>query len=430
MAGTKPRIVVLGAGFGGLYCALELERALAREPLAEVTLVDRENFFLFTPMLHEVAAGELDVTHIVNPIRKLLRRVRFFKGDVERVDLERRVVRIAHGENLHTHELPYDHLVIALGSTTRFAGVPGLAEHALGMKTLPDAIHLRNRLIGRLEQADAEDDPALRARLLTCVVAGGGFAGVETIAGVNDFLRESLRYYPGLAESELRVVLVHSGERVLPELGPELGGYAGAKLASRGVEIRTGVRVASFLDGVVALSDGTRIEAGTLVWTAGTEPHPIVRGLPFVSARGRIPVEPTLAVPGWPGVWALGDTAEVPDVRTGGLHPPTAQHALREGARLGRNLVAVLRGESPRPFRFGGLGQLAALGRRTGVARILGRNVSGFFAWWLWRTVYLAKLPRLEKKLRVMLDWTLDLAFTKDIVQFHADAEPALEVAS
>lgn len=413
-----PRIVILGGGFGGLYCALELEKSLARTGLAEVTLVNRDNFSLFTPMLHEVAASDLDVTHIVNPIRKLLRHVRFFNGEIEAIDTGRRVVRVTHGEHHHDHQLPYDHLVVALGSVTNYAGIPGLETHSLAMKSLGDAVLLRNRMIAALEQADAEPAAAARHRLLTMVVAGGGFAGVETIAGVHDFLRHAVRWYPNLRTSELRLVLVHSGELILPELGPELGAYAQRKLAGRGIEIRTHVRVSAYDERTVLLDDGTSIPCDTLVWTAGTAPNPLLAQLPGLDARGRLAVDDCLRVPGVPGLWALGDAASVPDGGSGRVCPPTAQHALRQGKQLARNLAASVRGGRVRPFRFRSPGALAAIGRRTGVARVFGVNFSGFLAWWMWRTVYLAKLPRFEKKLRVMLDWTLDLFFAKDLVQF------------
>lgn len=418
MTPRVPKIVILGGGFGGLYCALELERTLARDGRAEVTLVSRENFSLFTPMLHEVAASDLDVTHIVNPIRKLLSRVRFWNGEVDAIDPLRRTVRVTHAAGSHAHELEYDHLVLALGSVSARPALEGFDERVLAMRSLDDAIRLRSRLIENLEQADVEPHAGDRRPLLTVVVAGGGFAGVETIAAVNDFLREARRFYPTIREDELRLVLVHAGDRVLPELGPELGEYAGAELARRGVEVRTRARVTARHGDTVTFDDGTVIPCATLVWTAGNAPHPRLASLPFANARGRIAVEPTLAVPGWPGVWAAGDAAEVPDVRTGRPHPPTAQHALRQGRHLARNLAAVIGGRAPTPFRFRALGQLASIGRRAGVARIFGVNFSGFVAWWLWRTIYLSKLPRFEKKLRVMLDWTLDLIFTKDIVQF------------
>lgn len=416
----KPvHVLILGGGFGGIYAARALEKELADEPNVRLTLVNRENFFLFTPMLHEVAASDLDITHIVNPIRKLLKRTDFFQGDLAGIDLAHRRVRVTHGGDSHAHTLEYDHLVLALGAVTNFFGLPGLEERALTMKSLGDALHLRNRMIRHLEEADFECSAARRRHLLTFVVAGGGFAGVETVAALNDFLREALPFYPHLTEEMLRVVLVHPGEYLLPELGEALGRYAQAELGRRGVEIRTHARVSAIDDRIVTLNDGTRLETGTLVWTAGTSPNPHVSGLPCASERGRVTVTPDLAVPGWPGVWALGDCAVIPHPDTGAPYPPTAQHALREGATVARNIAATLRGAPTRPFRFATLGQLASLGRRTGVARIGGRNFSGFLAWWMWRTIYLAKLPRWEKRLRVMLDWTLDLFCGKDLVQFQ-----------
>lgn len=420
----KVRIVILGGGFAGLYTALELEKTVARDADVEVILVNRENFFLFTPMLHEVAASDLDMTHIVNPIRKMLKRVVFFCGTVESIQLENRRVTVTHGEEDHSHELEYDHLVLALGSVTNFFGLPGVEERAFTMKSLGDAIRLRNHLIQNLEEADFECFPGLREPLLTMVVAGGGFAGVETIAGINDFLRESLKFYPRLRADMLRIVLVHPGSVILPELGEKLGRYAQRKLAQRGVEIRIQTRVLSLNERGVALNDGTTISTQTLVWTTGTSPNPLLAHLPCSSEHGRLKVNEFLEVEGWPGVWALGDCALVPDLTTGKSCPPTAQHALRESRALAWNIVAVIRGRKKKPFRFSTLGQLAAIGRRTGVARILGVNFTGFVAWWLWRTIYLLKLPRLEKKLRVALDWTLDLVFTKDLVQFTTHSFP------
>jgi NADH dehydrogenase len=414
----RTQIVILGGGFGGVYTAMHLEKLLAREPNVDLTLVNRENFFLITPMLHEVAASDLDITHIVNPIRKLLHRTNFFEGEVEYIDLPNQCVGVSHGYEPHPHELPYDHLVLALGSITNFFNLPGLEDHALTMKSLGDAIQVRNRLIASLEEASSECAAYGRAPLLSVVVAGGGFAGVETIAGINDFLRESIRFYPNINEEMLRIVLVHPGGVILPELGPKLGAYAQKKLAQRGVDIRTNTRVTGVSECEVTLSDGTTIPSSTVVWTAGTSPNPLLAALPCTKERGRVVVNEYMEVPEWPGVWALGDCALVPDRQTGTYYPPTAQHALREGKVLARNLTATLRGGQKKPFRFSTLGQLAAIGRRTGVANILGVNFSGFIAWWLWRTIYLSKLPRLEKKLRVALDWTLDLVFAKDLVQF------------
>lgn len=422
----QKKILILGGGFGGLYAAMYLEKMLAHDPDVEVTLVNRDNFFLFTPMLHEVAASDLDITHIVSPVRKLLRWVNFFDGDVVSIDLPVRRVIVSHGTEHHHHDLEYDQLVIALGSITNFYNLPGLEERALTMKSLGDAIYLRNRLIQNLEEADFECCANIREQLLTFVVAGGGFAGVETIAAVNDFIREAIVSYPHLSENLLRVVLVHPGPVILPELGEKLGAYAQKKLAERKVEIRVNTKVAGISDHGMELSDGTMIKTNTLVWTAGTSPNPFLATLPCQKERGRLIVNEYLEVPNWPGVWALGDCALIPDRKTGKPYPPTAQHALREGKVVAQNIVAATRGGQKKPFVFSTIGQLAAIGRRTGVANIMGINFSGFIAWWLWRAIYLSKLPRFEKKLRVALDWTLDILFSKDLVQFMTLRAPTV----
>ena len=420
---ARTRIVVLGGGFGGVYTALHLERLLGNS--ADITLVSRENFFLFTPMLHEVAASDIDITHLVSPLRALLRHATVFVGEVESIDCQSRSVAVKHGSDAHRHRLPYDHLVVALGSTTNFYGLPGLEQHALTMKTLGDAIHLRNEVIAALEEADGEcaaggDQP------LTFVVAGGGFAGVETIAGLNDFVREGLTFYPRVTPSRIRMVLVHAGSVILPELGEKLGAYAQQELERCGVEIMTNAKVAGVGPEGVRLADGRLIPSRLMVWTAGTSPHSLLHDLPCQLDHGRIVVDETLAVPGFPGLWAVGDCAVVPNRRTGKPHPPTAQHAIREAKTAARNIAARLKGKPVVPFTFRTIGQLAAIGKRTGVARVAGINFSGFFAWWLWRTVYLSKLPRLEKKIRVAIDWTLDLVFSKDFVQFLTVRGPVM----
>jgi len=411
----KNRVLILGGGFGGLYAALEFEKR--RDPDFEVTLISQENFFLFTPMLHEVAASDLDLTHIVNPIRKMLRHVSFFEGDVRSVDIARRQVVVAHGFDQHTHSLEYDHIVFALGCVTNFYNIPNLAETAITMKSLADAVALRNRLIEHLEEADTECAANNREPLLTFVVAGGGFAGVETIGSINDFLKGALPYYTNLKPEMMRVVLVHPGEFVLPELGEELGRYASRKLAKRGVEIMANSKIKSVNSREVELTNGISINCATLIWTAGTVPHPLLAELPLPKERQRLKVNAAMGVEGHPGIWAVGDCAMIPDEH-GGYQPPTAQHASREGKVIAHNIIANSRGKDLIPFRFKTLGLLASIGRRTGVARILGVNFSGFVAWWLWRTIYLLKLPRVEKKLRVALDWTLDVFFSKDFVQY------------
>jgi NADH dehydrogenase len=415
-SGQRTRIVILGGGFAGLAVALELEKSLGRDPSIEITLVNRENFSLFTPMLHEVAASDLDLTAIVNPARKMLRHVRFFAGEVDRIDLEQRSIVVSHGFDHHSHTLEFDSMVLALGNVTNLYGIPGLQEHALTMKSLGDAMRLRNHLIAHLEEADSECCKVKEPRV-TFVVAGGGFAGVETVAAINDFVRGALRSYPNVTEQMLRVVLVHSGPVILPELKEQLSTYTEQKLRQRKVEIRLNTRVESFSGGVVQLSDGTSIRTNTLVWTAGSSPHPLIETIMCEKQRGRLRVNEYLEIASRPGIWALGDCAAVPDGR-GGHHPPTAQHALREAKVVAHNLTASVRGTAKKGFAFSTIGQLATIGRRTGVANILGINFSGFFAWWLWRTIYLSKLPGLEKKLRVAFDWTLDLIFSKDLVQF------------
>ena len=392
----KTRVLILGGGFGGLYAALEFEKR--NDPRFEVTVVNRENFFLFTPMLHEIAASDLDLTNIVNPVRKMIRRVNFFCGDVDKIDIESKQVVVSHGFHRHSHTLEYDHLVLALGSVTNFFNLPGVAERALTMKSLGDAIQLRNRLIAHLEEADTECARAERPPLLTFVVAGGGFAGVETIASINDFLRDAIPFYPNLREEMLRVVLVHPGEFILPELGGKLGRYADKKVRARGVEIFSRAKVAAVKPREIELTNGEKIISSTLVWTAGTSPNPILDLVACARERGRIKVNPHLEVEGHDGLWALGDCALVPDPATGDYCPPTAQHASREGKVLAHNIIASVDGKPKKPFKFKTLGQLAAIGRRTGVARILGVNFSGFIAWFLWRGIYWSKLPRGKRK--------------------------------
>lgn len=402
-----------------MYAALEFERALERGANIDVTLVNHDNFFLFTPMLHEVAASDLDVTNIVSPIRKLLTKVTFFHGEIEAIDLEQKRVGLSHGHDRHCHALPYDHLVLALGATTNFFDIPGLATRAFTMKTLSDAIALRNHLIANLEEADFECGASLRTGLMNFVVAGGGFAGVETIAAMNDFLREAVRFFAHLREDMLRVILVNAGPVILPELGEKLGTYAQRKLTEQKVEIHANCKVTAVTDRDITLSDGTTVITNTLVWTAGISPHALLGTLPCPKVKGRILVNEYLEVPGWPGVWALGDCAMVPDHKTGAFHPPTAQHALREGRVTAQNILATIRQGWKRPFTYSTIGLLAPIGKRTGVANILGINFSGFIAWWLWRTIYLLKLPRFEKKVLVALDWTLDVLFSKDLVHFR-----------
>ncbi|MGN6735408.1 MAG: NAD(P)/FAD-dependent oxidoreductase [Candidatus Binatia bacterium] len=415
---AKKRILILGGGFAGAYTALHLERQLRDAPDIEIALVARENFVLFTPMLAEVAGCDLEVTDIVQPLRKMLRHSRVMIADAESIDLVKKQVRIRHSGLAHTYDIPYDQLVLALGAVTNFYRTPGLEEHALTMKTLGDAILIRNRVIDALGVADNVPDETERKTRLTIVVAGAGFAGVETAGAVNDLLREAMKFYAKLTPDMARVVVVHPGEVILPELSESLGRYAEKRLALRGVEIRPKAKVTGYDGNEVSLDDGTKIATRVLIWTAGITPPPLLASLPCAIQRGRVVANDCLQVPNWPGVWALGDCALVPDpLNPGKFYPPTAQHAIRQAATLAGNIVSSMRGQSLQPFKFKIIGLLAVIGRRHGVAEILGWQFSGLIAWCLWRAIYLSKLPGLQKKVRVAIDWMLDLIFSKDLVQ-------------
>jgi len=413
------RIVIAGGGFAGLYAAIHFDKRLARRADVEVTLISRENFILFTPMLHEVAAGDLYPADIVNPLRRILRHVTVVEADVCTVDLPGRIVGCRAGIAERELNFEFDHLLLALGSETNFFNMDGVRDWAVTMKSLGDASLLRNRMVLLLEEASLRSDEAARRQLLTFVTAGGGFSGTETTGAVNDFVRETVRYYPQLREELIRVVVVHPGNFILPELGEELGRYAERKLRERKVEVIKGPRVANYDGAVVTLSDGMSIPAATLIWTAGVKPSPVISFLPCQKERGRLLVNEDMSVPGFSGLWAAGDCAAIPDVKsgTGKFYPPTAQHALREGVVVARNIEAAILGRAPKPFRFKMLGQLAAIGHHSGVAMVFGIKFSGFIAWCFWRSVYLMKHPGFAKKLRVTVSWTLDLFFGREIEQ-------------
>ncbi len=417
MPSRAKRLVILGGGFGGVYAALSLEKIFRRDDNIEIVLLSNENFLLFTPMLPEVPSSSIEAKHIISPIRAFFRKVKFQNSEVRAIDLERRTVVVSHCPACEQREFEFECLVLALGSVTNFYGLPGVAENALPMKTLSDAMALRNHVIHVLEHADLEDDTRVRKAMLTFVVAGGGFAGTETVAELHDFAYPARRFYPNVRPEEVRVVLVHHGPRIMPEISDRLADYALRKLRARGVEVLLNTGVKSATADWVELTDGRMIRTRTLVWTAGVSPHPLLAKLPFErNKRGQIIVNSYLEVPGSTGLWALGDCAEIPNPQTGQPYPPTAQHAVREGKIVARNIAAFVRGGRKREFIFRPLGVLASLGRRSAVAEICGLRFSGFFAWWLWRTIYLFKLPGLERKVRVALDWTLDLFFQRDIV--------------
>ena len=319
---AKRRILILGGGFAGAYTALHLEKQLAAMPDVEVMLAAQDNFVLFTPMLHEVAGGDVAITDVVQPLRKMLRRTRVLVVEIESIDLAGKRVRLLQRDLAQAFDVTYDQLVLALGAVPNFYRTPGIEEHAVTMKTLGDAILLRNRLMEALDVADNHPDESVRKAMLTVVMAGGGFAGTETAGAVNDLLRDVIRFYPNLREDMLRIVLVHAGEVILPELGESLGRYAQKQLARRGVEIRLKTAVTGFDGKELTLNDGSRIQTRLVIWTAGITPSPLLSGLPCAQQRGHILVDASMQVPDWSGVWALGDCAFVPDLRNPGKYCP------------------------------------------------------------------------------------------------------------
>jgi NADH:ubiquinone reductase (H+-translocating) len=418
------RILILGGGFGGVYTAMALEWLLRhdlRRGAVEIALINRENYMVFQPMLPEVISGSIGLVDTITSIRRLCPNTNLYTRQIEEVDLQHRRVIAAAGLGTRPCEIKYDHLVIALGNVTSPADLPGLAEHALPFKYLGDALTLRNRVIHTLEEADIEPDPQVRRALLTFVVVGGGFSGVEVVAELNDFVRAVARNYRHLNVRDVRVILVHSGELIFPELPRSLAEFAQRLLKKRGVEVLLRKRLAGATAEAALLEGGERIATRTLVSTVGAAPNPRVAALPVKKERGRIVVDNHLAVPDYPGVWAVGDCAFVIDGESGEPCPPTAQHAIRQARHLAENVVATLRGAPKTSFAFTALGKMASLGHRSAVGEIFGVRVSGFLAWWLWRTIYLMKLPGLDRKIRVATDWTLDLILPPDIVQLRTE---------
>jgi NADH:quinone reductase (non-electrogenic) len=432
----KKHIVILGGGFAGMQTATSLEDEFHTNPGVSFSLISETNALLFTPMLAEVAGSNLEPSHISTPLRSSLHRTQFTRASVASVDLQRRRVILktdpidmtgsdsAQPDPGETHEIAYDHLVFALGSVSNYLGMVDLEKYSFDFKSLLDAIRIRNHVIEMFEKADREADPVRRKALLTFVIAGGGFAGVELAGAMNDFAHGILADYPRLPPADLSVILVHSHDTILPELSESLGRYALQRMAERGVIFRLKVRLLDAKPGKVILSDG-ELAAETLVWTAGVAPSPVVKALDLPkNKRGALTVDATLAIPGHDGLWALGDCAAVFDAKSKNAVPPTAQFALREAAVLAKNIRAQIEGRPLKPFHFNSLGSLCVIGHQTACAELtvpFSRNramrFSGLLAWAMWRFIYLAKLPGLEQKIRVLTDWTVELFFPPDIVQ-------------
>jgi len=439
-SGRSLRVVILGGGFAGVATAQELVRRLRREhrlasedqPTAastapegatspapvSVTLVNRDNYFVFQPLLADIISGAIETTHVVVPLRRMLPGVEVEVGYVEDVDPVARRVHVRRRQSGADFTVDYDALVVALGSVTNFAAVPGMAEYALGVRNLGDAFYLRNRALAMLEEAANEHDPARRRTLLTFVVVGGGSTGVEVAAELLDLLHTAGRTFATLPAPE--VVMIHSRSHVLSEFGERLGRYATRKLARAGVRLVLGRRLVRVEPDSVELDDGTSIPTVTVVSTVGNAPHPIVARLGRdMDSDGWIRPEATFAVPGLDRVWALGDCASILDPQTGRPMPATAQHAIREGPAAARNVLAVLDGGRPTPFHYGQQGMLVSLGRFKGVGEILGIKVSGLIAWLAWRGYYLLRLPSRDRRIRVALDWALELFLAHDVVEIN-----------
>ncbi len=422
-------VLIAGGGFGGFYAARTLERVLPRHS-ARVTLVSDVNFLLFTPLLPGAAAGTLEPRHVVVPLREQLRRTDLWLGRVAGADPQRGQLLVDPPDG-ERRELRYDQLIVALGSISRTRRVPGLVEHAIGFKTLADAIALRNRVISMLEAAETIDDAHTRAEYLTFVFVGAGYAGVEGLAELQDFMSDVIDLYPRCKVQGMRWVLVEARERVMPEVAASLAKFAERELRGRGIEIRTGTTIAEVTDREVRLSEGESIGVRTVVWTAGVRPNPVVArlGLPL-NEEGRIEVDRTMRVGGHPNVWAIGDAAAVPDpARRGEVSPPTAQHAIRQGRRVARNVTAELgAGGRVRPFAYRTLGVFVDLGRHQAVASTMGLRWRGFPAWFLARTYHLANMPGAKRRLRLVVDWTVALLFDRDTSELgQLGHPPALE---
>jgi NADH dehydrogenase len=417
------RILIIGGGYVGLYTALKLQRGL-RSGEAEVTVVNPENYMIYRPLLPEVASGTLEPRHAVVPLRAVLRKARFVSGALTGLDTAARTATVQPiaGPDL---TLGYDELVLALGARSKLLPVPGLVENGIGFNSLEEAAHLRDHVLRQLEIASATTDHELRRRALTFVFVGGGYTGVEAIAELQDMAVDVLEGYPELDRSEMRWILVEAMDRILGTVSADLADLATTELTGRGIDIRTGTLLESAENGVLQLSDGTKLASDTLVWVAGTRPQPILGelGLP-VDDRGRLVVDGTMRVDGYADIWSAGDCAAVPDPEQGGTCPPTAQHAVRQAQQLGENLLLTLRGHAPKPFQYNSRGEFVTLGKNKAVGEVGGHKVNGTLAWTLRRAYYATQIPTWNRTARVLCDWAVGMPFGHDVVNFGSREEP------
>ena len=412
-------IVIVGGGFGGLKVAETLEKLVRLGDAVDVTLISRDNFLLFTPFLTEALGGMLDEADVVSPLRAFLKKTRFVMGEVTSMDIHAKTVTYRRPLTGETETMQADQLILSLGSTSSFFGQPELEKLTFTLKSLDDATLLRNHLMACLEQANEETDAVARKAFLSVVVVGAGYTGVEAAGAIRDLMKDAARDYPHVRPDEVRVVLMDMAEQILPTIDPSLAKYAVRQLQKRGIELRLGQKIKVADERSVTLEKGEYIPSRTLLWSAGVVPSPLTKTLDCEKdKKGAILTEPTMAVKGMDGVWAMGDCAHIPNLlEEGRPYTGTAQNAEREAVTLARNVMAVLRGREPKPFLFRTLGEFVNLGHRVAVAQIKFFKFSGFLAWFLWRGVYLVKIPHWSRKARVLSGWTLDLLFGRNSVE-------------
>ena len=438
MVEKKRKIVVLGGGYGGVECTRKLEEYFKNDDDIEIVLINEDNFLLFTPMLPQVAAGMLATRHIVMPIRTIIKKTTFYEGRVKNIDPHGKIVNLWGTDEKRGVSIHYDFLVVSLGSETNFFGMSDLQKHAYTMKNLNDAMTVRNRVIDMLEQAENESDPILRESLLTVVIVGGGFAGIETAGELMDLLLDAAKYYPKIDTKDIKVIVLEALPNILPGFDEKLAKFAHNLLSKHGIQIKLKTAVTSF-DGyeikMKKIEDNQdkepeieAVQTRTVIWTAGVTPVNTIKRSMFKTERGKIIVNDYLEVADFPGVFAIGDCALFMDPKTKRPFAPTAQLAEAQAKTAAHNLHSLIRNDKMKKFEYESRGQMAIIGKRNGVASIFGMNISGIWAWFLWRNVYLSKIPRWDKRLRVFLDWTIDLVFDRDISRLKfEDRKPTKE---
>ena len=428
LARNKKKIVILGGGFAGVECARQLEKEFGNNPEIELVMVSEDNFLLFTPMLPQVASGMIETRHIVLPIRTVCKKTKFYEGRIKNIDPYGKIVTLWGTGDKRGISIHYDFLVVALGSETNFFGMADVEKNAYTMKTLNDAVMLRNRIIDMLEQAENETNPILRKSFLNFVVAGGGFAGIETAGELMDLLLDARKHYPTISKEDLRVVVIEALPMILPGFNEKLADFAKEKMTDRKIDIRLKTAITSFDGNEVTTKVLVQnpkeptdepiidvIRTKTLIWTAGVTPVNTIKRSMFKTEKGKVIVNDYLEVADFPGVFAIGDCALHIDPKTQRPLPPTAQIAEAQAKIAAKNLISLIKNSKKEKFVYHSKGQMAIIGKRSGIATFLGMNISGFWAWLIWRNVYLSKITTFDKKIRVLLDWTIDLFFDRDI---------------